>query len=311
MRSAEEHWRQVAQKQDGVLSRRQARQAGMSEDAWQWLLDTERVRRLAAGVVVVHTGTPTARQQCWAALHSIGEGASLTGDAALELAGFDGGRRAGGLQVAVAPPRRIASKRWVEGEPRRFIAVRHVSAAEAADVTRVAGVPCLPPALALVHAFDDAPSARAAEWRVAAAVQQRVVTADAVSRAASVVAELSRRALLDEVLLEVRRGAHAASELAFLRLLDRHHLPRPDRLQQPVRPDGRRYLDAWWSRRRTAVELDGGHHMEAAQWDADVLRANAVAVAGRREGVLLLRFTTGNLRHDEQQVAQQLRSALT
>lgn len=45
-------------------------------------------------------------------------------------------------------------------------------------------------------------------------------------------------------------------------------------------------------------------------WDADVLRANEVVVAERHARLLLLRFTTGNLRHDRRQVAAQLARAL-
>lgn len=59
-----------------------------------------------------------------------------------------------------------------------------------------------------------------------------------------------------------------------------------------------------------AVEVDGGHHLEVGQWDADVLRANAVVVAERHDRVLLLRFTTGHLRHDQAAVAGQLRLVL-
>lgn len=61
---------------------------------------------------------------------------------------------------------------------------------------------------------------------------------------------------------------------------------------------------------RVAAEVDGAHHVEVGQWDADTLRANAVVIAERHDRVLLLRFTTGNLRHDELAVAAQLRKAL-
>jgi len=40
------------------------------------------------------------------------------------------------------------------------------------------------------------------------------------------------------------------------------------------------------------------------------LRGNDIVVSERHDRVLLLRFTTGNLRHDEPAVARQLRSAL-
>ena len=105
-------------------------------------------------------------------------------------------------------------------------------------------------------------------------------------------------------------GAHAASELDFLRFLRRHSLPAPDRLQRPVRVGSLRYLDAWWERQRVAAELDGAHHRTVGIWEDDVLRSNDLLVAGRYERVLLLRFTTGNLRHDGPRVAGQLAAVL-
>jgi very-short-patch-repair endonuclease len=77
-----------------------------------------------------------------------------------------------------------------------------------------------------------------------------------------------------------------------------------------VRLGGLRSLDAWWERQRVAAELDGAHHRAVDQWEHDLLRANDVLVAGRRSGTVLLRVTTGDLRHDGARVAAQLASTL-
>ena len=163
---------------------------------------------------------------------------------------------------------------------------------------------------AVLHAAAWASSDRAAEWRIAAAVQQRLVLPVDLRRTLGDMPSLRRRRLVAAVLDDVQHGAHAASELDFLRFLRRHGLPPPDRLQQPVRHSGLRYLDAWWARQRVAAELDGAHHRSVAVWEADVLRANDVLVAGRTDGTVLLRFTTGNLRHDAGRVAAQLAAVL-
>jgi very-short-patch-repair endonuclease len=161
-----------------------------------------------------------------------------------------------------------------------------------------------------MHAAAHASSDRAAEWRVAAVVQQRLATATQLIEALDAMPRMRRRALVRAVLADVRDGAQAQSELDLLRLLRRHRLPRPDGLQRLVRASGKRYLDAWWERQRVAVEVDGAHHLDVGQWSHDVLRANAVVVAERHDRVVLLRFTTGNLRHDVSQVVDQLRAVL-
>ncbi|MCA1721852.1 MAG: hypothetical protein LC779_12370 [Actinobacteria bacterium] len=66
-----------------------------------------------------------------------------------------------------------------------------------------------------------------------------------------------------------------------------------------MRANGKRYLDAWWERQRVAAEVDRAHHMEVGSWDEDTLRSNEVLVALRHDRALLLRVTSGNLRHKE------------
>lgn len=58
------------------------------------------------------------------------------------------------------------------------------------------------------------------------------------------------------------------------------------------------------------AELDGAHHRTVGSWDDDALRANDVVLVERHDRILLLRFTRGNLRHDGDRVAAQLRDAL-
>ena len=162
----------------------------------------------------------------------------------------------------------------------------------------------------MLHAAAWAGSDRLAESRVAAAVQQRLVRVPDLRSALGQMPRLRRHALVLAVLDDVELGAHARSELDFLALLRRNRLPLPDRLQLLVRTSGVRYLDAWWEAQRVAGEVDGAHHRDVGVWDADVLRANDVQVSQRHDRVVLLRFTTGNLRHDESLVAAQLKAVL-
>ena len=205
--------------------------------------------------------------------------------------------------VAVRPQVRSATGRA------RAVAVRRCRAPHRPyrPVRRPAVVRVAP---AVLHAAAWAPSDRAAEWRVAAAVQQRLVLPDDLRTALASMPRLPRRRLLGTLLDDVTFGAHAASELDFLRFLRLHRLPKPDRLQRPVRAGSLRYLDAWWERQRVNAELDGAHRRSVGAWDEDTLRANDVQVAERHDRIVLLRFTTGNLRHDAPRTAAQLRAVL-
>jgi very-short-patch-repair endonuclease len=303
------HWRQLVEEQDGVLTRQQALHGGLSEDQWQWRLDTDRWQPLARGVVVTHTGPVLPRQQSWAAVLVAGPGACLSGDAALLELGLNVGPLTL-LHVAV-PYGRSATPRVLTAAGSLRVRVQPRQVVGLADLRHPARrPPSVRAPAAVLHAAAWAASDRAAEWRVAAAVQQRLVLPQDLRRTLDGLQRLPRRPLVATVLDDVEQGAHAAGELAFLRFLRSWRLPPPDRLQRPVRLGRIRYLDAWWERQRVAAELDGAHHRSVGAWDDDVLRANDVLVAGRSTGTVLLRFTTGNLRHDAPRVAAQLAAVL-
>jgi very-short-patch-repair endonuclease len=306
---AGEGWELLLAQQDGVLSRRQALAAGMSGHAWTWRLTSERWSALLPGVALSRPGAPTETQLAWGAVLHCGDGAALTADVALAVHGFRFGDQPDRIRVAVPEGRvvRRAALRTgdrlvpvVAQQVRRLSELRHP----------VKQPPVVTVAAAALHAAAHASSERGAEWRIAAVVQQRLTTADRLAAQLQAMPRLRRRALIGTVLGDVAEGAQAGSELDFLRFLRRRGLPEPDRLQRLVRANGKRYIDAGWDKPRVAAEIDGAHHMEAGQWDADVLRANAVVVAERYDRMLLLRFTTGNLRHDADQVEAQLRVVL-
>ena len=332
-------WQEVAGEQDGVLSRRQALRGGLTEDGWQWRLDTGRWQSVLPGVAVLHSGTVTDPQRGVAAVLYAGPGACLSGDTALVLQGLrhlavpvvhvavpEGRavrRRAFGAggDVRAADCRNGRAQVWQPASPGRAgdgAARGERPRLEAHQVRRlpmlvhpVRRPPVVRVAPAVLHAVAWASSDRAAEWRLAAVVQQRLVSPGVVRQALVGMPRLHRHALVRAVLDDVELGAHAASELDFLRFLRLHRLPAPDRLQRPVRHGRMRYLDAWWERQRVTVELDGAHHRMVGTWEDDALRANDVVVAERHDRIVLLRFTTGNLRHDGVRVAAQLQAVLS
>ena len=298
-------WQQLAAQQDDVVSRRQARLGGMTEDAWQWKLDKGLWRALLPGVVITHSGEPTDRQRAWGAVLRAGDGAALTADAALQDQGFVL-QELRSVDVAVPEGRAGVGSPLLGGAPYRPHNVRRLSAM----IHPVRPLPVVRVAPAALHAAAWAVSDRAAEWRVAAVVQQRLCSPADLRRALADASRLHRRALIGLVLDDVELGAHAGSELDFLRLCRRNALPEPDELQVRVRANKVRYIDARYRRQRVSIEVDGAHHRFVEQWEADVLRASELAVAGARRGEVLLRFAWGNLRHDESDVVRLIRQAL-
>lgn len=163
-------------------------------------------------------------------------------------------------------------------------------------------------ARSVVDAAAWAPSERAAQLMLAAACQQRRVTPDELLAVLSVLTRVRRRAFLRSTLTDLAGGASALSEIDLLALCRRFHLPAPDLQQRRRDADGRcRYLDAYWREWQLHVEVDGAHHMEVAAWSLDMLRQNRIWIAGDR----ILRFPAWLLRTNPDDVAAQLRSALT
>ena len=298
-------WSQLLERQDGVIGRKQARLGGLTEDQWQWKLDNGRWQTVLPGVAVAHSGAITDRQRAWAAYLCVGEDSYLSADAALiehEM------KLDAPSQIQVVTSRRVRRRRLQDGSD--VLVVPHQLVGLEAWAHPIRRPPVLRAAPAALHAAAWAPTERAGEWKLAAAVQQGVVAATDLRLTLDQMPDLPRRDLIAEVLDDVELGAHAASELDFLRFLRHHQLPMPDRLQRPVRRGKIRYLDAWWEKQRVNAEMDGAHHRLVGTWEDDTLRANDVVLVERHDRILLLRFTRGNLRHDGPRVAAQLRDAL-
>jgi hypothetical protein len=296
-------WQQIAEDQDGVLGRMQALSSGLTGAGWDWRVGRDWTA-IGDGVAVLNTGTPTASQLRWAAVVHAGPGAALTGDAALVAWGAK--RLAVAVHDVAVPERRHV--RWVR-DPSLTMRPRRVRGL-AELVSPRPGVPLVHVHVAALHAAERAPSDREAEHRIAMVVQQRLTTAARIRAALELMPRLRRRGLLRVVLDDVELGAHAGSELDYLRFCRRNGLPEPDDLQVRVRANGVKYLDARYRKQRVSIELDGAHHLWVEQWDADALRSLELAAATSGSGEQLHRLTQGMLRHSEAAVAQALRVIL-
>ena len=298
-------WREIAAVQDGVLARWQALSGGMTKAAWDWRLERRTWQSPLPGIAVLHTGVLQPRELRWVAVLHAGKGAVLCGDAALVERGLKRLTPAA-LDVGVPRGRNIRAATTADGvgvEPHRLVMRPEWS-------TLQRELPTAKSQVAVLQAAAWVDSDREAELRLAMAVQQKVTAVPLVRATLAEMRKHPRRLLVLDVLDDIELGAHALSELDFLRFCRQHGLPEPDSLQLAVRAGGMRYLDGYYRAKRLCLEVDGAHHASVEVWNADTLRSLHLAVAARGTGEQLVRLTQANLRHDGAEVARLLRQLL-
>lgn len=287
----------LARSQEGVVSRAQAREHGVTRHVVRSQVRGRRWQLLGPRVVVLHTGPMSSRQHWWAAVLHAGPRSALFGLSALQAEGLQGYEPAGvhvvvphGSQVPHLPGLRVV-------EARHLIDCIHPSRRP----------PRTRRERAVVDAAADAPDGLRACAILAAAVQQGLVRVTDVQEELDRRRNVPRRAQLAAVLADIAVGAQSLGELDALRLCRRFGLP-PPTCQVRVEQHGKhRYLDLQWKRYRLTVEIDGGHHREVSTWWADMDRQNEVVLAA--EGVVL-RFPATVVRLFPERVADQVRRAL-
>jgi very-short-patch-repair endonuclease len=249
------------------------------------------------GVFVTHSGPLTHLQRLWCALESVGPPVFLAGASAAaldRLTGFPTDR----IFLVVPAVRRP--------RPRAGVTVHRSTILGDADVHPSRQPPRTRLERSVLDMASWAGSDDDARAVLAAAVQQRLTTADLLRAALLRAGGRNRSVLIAQTLDDVADGAHSVAELAYRRLERRHRLP-AGRFQAPVDLGGRRrYLDVWYEPWRVWVEIDGGHHREARQWWADLDRQNAGVLDDR----LILRFPAHLVRDSPEKVAAQVAEAL-
>ncbi len=276
-------------RQDCVASRTQLAEIGLDRHRVRTQIRAGRWRPVGPHVVVTVTGTPTTSQRRWIAVLHTGPRSQLAG---LTAGAFHG----------------------LAGWPSRAI---HVLVPYDAQVSTLPGIvvhrtrqwtqdggrpPSCPAAEALVQAASWARTDAAAVGVLAAGVQQRLVTAPALRRAAT--KAHGRRALIRSTCADLEGGAEALSEIRLGTLAKRAGLPAP--IRQAVRTDAsgrRRYLDADFG--GFAVEVDGMPHLDPRRHSEDLHRQNDLVLAGDR----ILRFSALAVRTDQLTVIRQLSHA--
>ena len=292
--------RALASEQCDVVSRAQLAGLGISRHDIRNQVRARRWR-LIGNTVVLHRGPLSQDQKHWVAVMHAGQGAAL---ASLTAAALHGLEKWPTKQVHVVVSRgtRVRPLPWMKIHISRRFTPEDVHPTRTPAQCRVER--------AVIDAATWKPHPKLACAVLCSAVQQRIVTVDALREALHAAGAVRHRKHMLAVLTDIEGGSQSMSEIDFVRLCKRAGLPRPE--QQSIRHDSagrKRYLDARFTRpdgRVLLVEVDGGIHLEPLIWWDDQSRSNDVGIA---DDALVLRFSTVALRTDRERIIRQLRAA--
>ncbi|WP_130440312.1 hypothetical protein [Kribbella rubisoli] len=241
----------------------------------RWQIAAElRARRWAAyhrQTLAIHTGELSEPATWWSAIFEVGPGAALDGATALRAAGMRGFDDV----LHVSTPKSCRPRRP------RDVQVHETRRRQPGDLVE-AGLPRVRPPIAAIRAALWARSDRQAALVLAMSVQQRITTSEALTTAFAAVRRHRRRNLIGLVLGDLAKGAQSIGELDFARLCRTYGLPEPDRQTRRRGPHGGYYLDSAWTPYGAVVEIEGVHHLEAAQSLADASRQNELTIGNDR-----------------------------
>lgn len=294
----------LSERQGAVVRRAQLLDEGLAEWQVDRLLANRTWQADADGLIVVlHNGPPTIAQAQTVAVLGGGRVCALAARTAAANAGLTGWEA---QLVEVLVPRGTTYPRL------RLVEVKvHESRRFTSDDIHPA---TWPPRVRIERAVVDAAvwsrRPRTACGVMAAAVQQRLTSADRLRDELDRAGAVRHRRLLGSVLADIGGGAHAMSEVDFIRFCERNGLPKP--VHQTVRRDSsgrRRYLDATLvgpDGTVVRVEIDGALHLVVQTYWSDMYRGNDLSIA--RETAL--RFPSFVIHANDADAVAQLRAAL-
>lgn len=277
--------RQLAEGQDGVVSRAMLRGVGVDHRMVAREVAAERWALHGLQTVAVTTGRIGVEASWWRAVWEVGVGvAALDGVTALQHAGLTG---------LTDTEVHVSVKHTVEVAPVDGVVIHKVIRRPAEQLVG-AGIPRTRPAIAAVRAAHWARTDRQAALFLVMPVQQRLCTGRQLVDATTRARGRTRRALIRTLVADVADGAHSLGELDVVAACRARGLPEPVRQTIRYGPGGAVYLDIEWPEARLVVEVDGAGHLQGLQMVDDTLRQNEVALGDDlvlRVGLLGYRLT--------------------
>jgi len=259
----------LADEQEGVLSRRQLAQLGVTRWQVRAELRARRWRAVGRQSVVTHTGPLPLPARHWVAVFEAGPRAFLDGSSALLAAGLTG------FEVPVirlSVPRGARVYRQLAG-----VDVRQTRRWAADDVAG-AGLPRARVEVAAIRAALWARSDKQAALVLTMVVQQRLTTAERLAEESLRILRDRRRSLVHQVVLDLLGGVRSLGELDVVRESRRRGIPEPTKQVFRKGRNGRYYLDLVWEEWGLVVEVDGIQHAWANQVVGDALRQNDLSL---------------------------------
>lgn len=261
--------RNQARLQHGVVTRRQALDAGLSCDSIRSKVKYRRWTRVLPGVYALDPGKLSREGTLWAAVLWAGEGAVLSHESAAEVQGMlDKPTRI--IHVTVPPDRRPRSLPGIRvHRSDRVLGLRGRYPAGWLPAT-------LPPdtVLDLTQAARDPDEI--CDW-IARAFQKGKVSEHIMLDALRRRTQVRHREDITMLICEAADGTHSPLEHRYDRDVERAHGLPQSRRQMPYRKEdgGKGFRDRWYEGYRVIVELDGRAYHED-RW-TDTTRDNAAA----------------------------------
>jgi hypothetical protein len=293
--------RHFAVRQHGVMHRDQLRALDISRNYVTSQIDAKRWTAVGQNVVLLQNAPPLRDQLMWLAVLDASDDVALGSHTSLELAGFKSfSREAGQVHLII--------QRGARTTPMPGVRVHESRRLRAEDIVLTRGLPRTETARSVLDAAAWQPYPRFACLMVAAAVQQRLTTAERLDAAMRTVGRIRHKAYLRLAIADVAAGAESLGEIDLAHLCRKFGLVAPNRQNRRRDSSGRwRYLDSEWdlpSGEVVVLEIDGRHHLDVANWQADMKRERSIVISRR----WVLRATVLELRLEAASVFADLRA---
>lgn len=289
-------WDELAAAQAGLLSHRQLRVLEVSRATVRAQLRAGRWATPSEEVVSVTTGPLSWEQRLWLGVLHAGGSALVGGLTAAGELGLKGWARED-VTVLVPNPDSFEPLPGVT-----FFRTRRplepMRSESALPTCRIE------PAVLLFAAHE--PNLRTAQGAIAAVVQQRLTTVDALAHWIEVLRPLRRARLFRAVLGDIGDGAQSLAEVDLRRACRRFDIA-PPQSQRARRDRGgrRRYTDAEWllaDGRVLVLEVDGAFHDDVREASEHRARNRKLTTASR----IVVQCSAFELRHDPWSVMEDL-----